>query len=474
MGNLLCWWQWLLLGGLLGWLGSWMLARGAFGRIADAWSGERNGLVSRHNTALADRDAQITALRSDLEAARNKPAQTIERIVDRPVTVEKVVEKIVEKPVERVVEKTVEVKVDNPTHLSRIKDLEAQVATIAGLQATISTLKARPPEVVEKIVEKVVEKPVEKIVEKVVEKPVEKIVEKFIERRVEVDNPAHLNRIRALESEVAVIAGLRTTITQLQNQPPKVVEKIVEKPVEKIVEKVVEKPVEKIVEKVVEKPVEKIVEKVVDNPAHLNRIRALESEVAVIAGLRTTITQLQNQPPKVVEKIVEKPVEKIVEKVVEKPVEKIVEKIVEKPVPVEKIVEKVVEKKVEVKYDNPDLLAKIKDMEGELKRLRLATTKLDREAAKRAGLNVRGMDDLEVIEGIGPKIRELFNNAGYYYFYELAAMKTSEMQKILDAGGSNFALARPETWAEQARLAANNEWDKLAKLIDELNHGQRK
>lgn len=61
--------------------------------------------------------------------------------------------------------------------------------------------------------------------------------------------------------------------------------------VEKIVEKVVEKPVEKIVEKIIEKPVEKIVEK-----------------------------------------RIEVPVEKIVEKVVEKPVEKIVEKIVEKEV----------------------------------------------------------------------------------------------------------------------------------------------
>ena len=39
--------------------------------------------------------------------------------------------------------------------------------------------------------------------------------------------------------------------------------KIVEKPVEKIVEKIVEKPVEKIVEKIIEKPVEKIVEKIV-------------------------------------------------------------------------------------------------------------------------------------------------------------------------------------------------------------------
>ena len=65
----------------------------------------------------------------------------------------------------------------------------------------------------------------------------------------------------------------------------KIVEKIVEKPVEKIVEKIVEKPVEKIVEKIVEKPVEKIVEKIV------------EKEVRV-----------------------EVPVEKIVEKIVEVPV----------------------------------------------------------------------------------------------------------------------------------------------------------
>ncbi|MCM8769984.1 MAG: OmpA family protein [Candidatus Omnitrophica bacterium] len=53
---------------------------------------------------------------------------------------------------------------------------------------------------------------------------------------------------------------------------------------------------------------------------------------------------------KIVEKIIEKPViqEKIVEKIIEKPVvqEKIVERVVEKPVVKEKIVEKIVEKKV--------------------------------------------------------------------------------------------------------------------------------
>ncbi len=42
--------------------------------------------------------------------------------------------------------------------------------------------------------------------------------------------------------------------------------KVVEKPVDRVVEKVVEKPVEKIVEKVVEKPVDRVVEKIVEKP----------------------------------------------------------------------------------------------------------------------------------------------------------------------------------------------------------------
>ena len=54
------------------------------------------------------------------------------------------------------------------------------------------------------------------------------------------------------------------------NSENKVVEKIVEVPVEKVVEKIVEVPVEKVVEKVVEVPVEKVVEKIVEVPNEIN------------------------------------------------------------------------------------------------------------------------------------------------------------------------------------------------------------
>jgi Mg2+ and Co2+ transporter CorA len=65
---------------------------------------------------------------------------------------------------------------------------------------------------------------------------------------------------------------------------PGIIEKEVEKEIEKIVEKVIEVPVEKIVEKIVEVPVEKIVEieKLVTNDEemkeHLQRINDLEKE----------------------------------------------------------------------------------------------------------------------------------------------------------------------------------------------------
>lgn len=69
-----------------------------------------------------------------LLASRLKFAEVRERIVEKPVeklvetTVEKPVEKIVEKEVEKIVEKEVTVEVDNPAHLARISELEAQLA----------------------------------------------------------------------------------------------------------------------------------------------------------------------------------------------------------------------------------------------------------------------------------------------------------------------------------------------------------
>ena len=88
------------------------------------------------------------------------------------------------------------------------------------------------------------------------------------------------------------------------------------------------------------------------------------------------------------------------------------------------------------------------------------------------GRRVKG-DDLEIIEGVGPRIAELLHAAGITTFAQLAATPQSELQAILDKGGPAFNRADPETWPEQAALAAKGDTESLAKLQAELVGGRR-
>ena len=99
---------------------------------------------------------------------------------------------------------------------------------------------------------------------------------------------------------------------------------------------------------------------------------------------------------------------------------------------------------------------------------------IDLAAAKAAGFALKNANDLTIVEGIGPKINELFHNAGIKTFAQLAAASVPQMRKILDDGGSRFRIANPGTWAQQAALAAANKWAELKKLQDDLSGGVKK
>ena len=99
---------------------------------------------------------------------------------------------------------------------------------------------------------------------------------------------------------------------------------------------------------------------------------------------------------------------------------------------------------------------------------------IDLTAAKKAGFALKNANDLTVVEGIGPKINELFNNAGVKTFAQLAKQTVPQMRKVLDDGGSRFRIANPSTWGQQAALAAENKWDELKKLQDNLSGGVKK
>lgn len=100
--------------------------------------------------------------------------------------------------------------------------------------------------------------------------------------------------------------------------------------------------------------------------------------------------------------------------------------------------------------------------------------KIDLAAAKAAGFSIKNADDLTIIEGIGPKINELFKDNGLKTFAQVAKASEPQMRAILEKGGSRFRMANPGTWAQQAALAADNKWADLKALQDKLNAGVNK
>lgn len=80
-------------------------------------------------------------------------------------------------------------------------------------------------------------------------------------------------------------------------------------------------------------------------------------------------------------------------------------------------------------------------------------------------------DDLALIEGIGPKIAALLQDSGIHTFKQLAEAEPGRLEELLS--GANLRLANPESWPEQARLAAAGDWDALKTLQESLKGGRR-
>ncbi|UFH55622.1 50S ribosomal protein L17 [Spirosoma sp. KNUC1025] len=81
-------------------------------------------------------------------------------------------------------------------------------------------------------------------------------------------------------------------------------------------------------------------------------------------------------------------------------------------------------------------------------------------------------DDLTKIEGIGPKIAELLNNAGITTFAQLADAQDETVQQALVDAGPRFNVHDATTWNEQAALARDGKWDELNELQERLKGGK--
>lgn len=81
-------------------------------------------------------------------------------------------------------------------------------------------------------------------------------------------------------------------------------------------------------------------------------------------------------------------------------------------------------------------------------------------------------DDLKLVEGIGPKIEGLLHDAGIKTWADLAGTDTDRLKAILDEAGSQYNMHDPSTWAKQAQLAHDGNWEELEAYQEHLKGGK--
>ncbi|MCP9764716.1 DivIVA domain-containing protein [Lacihabitans soyangensis] len=179
----------------------------------------------------------------------------------------------------------------------------------------------------------------------------------------------------------------------------------------------------------------------------LNRLKTLASEIDQIVASNTLDGEIPApETPKTV--VVDYPAKSIEMEVEEE----------EEVVADDEIVDEVVEHEVEEQ--------RVVDDENHGISFSSAVNEINLESSQEDKTN------LEIIEGIGPKIKEVLNNARILTFRDLATTPLYRIKDILDAAGSQFAAHDPSTWVEQAMLAESGQWTQLEELKEYLVAGR--
>ena len=286
-----------------------------------------------------------------------------------------------------------------------------------------------------------------------------RVEEKMVEKTVEVASPVLLKEVE----------DLKLSLQAEKNKPPRIEEKIVEKTVE-VASPALLKEVEdlklslqaeknkppRIEEKIVEKTVE------VTSPALLKEVE----------DLKLSLQAEKNKPPRVEEKIVEKTVE-VASPALLKEVEDLKLSLQAEKNKPPRIEEKIVEKTVEV--TSPALLKEVEDLKASLSAAQQNSSKAITEAHVTLATDFMGkkvvVDDLKLVEGIGPKIEELFHAAGLKTWKSVADSTPEQLKEILHNAGERFQMHDPGTWPSQCQLMIDGKWGTLLRYQNELDGG---
>ncbi|MBT8263999.1 MAG: 30S ribosomal protein S2 [Muriicola sp.] len=98
----------------------------------------------------------------------------------------------------------------------------------------------------------------------------------------------------------------------------------------------------------------------------------------------------------------------------------------------------------------------------------VAKEKPKKETAKKEKATA---DDLTKVEGMGPKISEVFQSAGIMTFADLASKSEEELKEVLAGAGARYASKNPASWPKQAKMAADGKWDELKEWQDNTKAG---
>lgn len=121
--------------------------------------------------------------------------------------------------------------------------------------------------------------------------------------------------------------------------------------------------------------------------------------------------------------------------------------------------------------DDQELVEQSRALHAEVLTLQreLAALRRQRAASAKAEL-----DNLQLIEGIGPKVEAALKAAGITDLLHLASAKPETLKDVLDKAEGNFNLAVPDSWPKQAKLAVQGDMEGLKALQDALSGGREK
>ena len=130
----------------------------------------------------------------------------------------------------------------------------------------------------------------------------------------------------------------------------------------------------------------------------------------------------------------------------------------------------------ELRIKNSQLQSDLASCQEELHEQSLQISQEDFHFDSRAAASIFGrtvrQDDLQIVEGIGPKIEGLFHNYNIKTWKALSRTSVAKCIEVLQSGGEKYRVHDPASWPMQAKMCYEGKWKELYRWQVEHKHGK--